>query len=105
MHYGGSEPLDAVNQLRYGVVMFDPKILDDIARRLSGAIPDSAKALQSDVEKNMRATLQSIFTKLDLVTREEFDVQTKVLSRSRAKIEQLEKQVAALEAQLPKKDV
>ena len=88
----------------YGSHMLDPKILDDIAQRLSGAMPESAKALQSDLEKNMRATLQSIFSKLDLVTREEFDVQNKVLARSRAKIEQLEKQVAALEAQLLKKD-
>ena len=54
------------------------------------------------MEKNLRAAVQAALAKLDLVTREEFDVQTKVLARSRAKIEQLEKQVAGLEAELLK---
>lgn len=80
--------------------MLDAKLLDEIAQRLSGAMPASAKAVQADLEKNLRAATQSVFAKLDLVTREEFDVQAKVLARSREKIEQLEKQVAALEAQL-----
>ena len=84
--------------------MLDPKIIDDISRRLSGAMPASAKALQQDLEKNLRAAVQAVFAKLDLVTREEFDVQMKVLARSRAKIEELEKQVAALEAKLLNKD-
>ena len=83
--------------------MLDPKIIDDISRRLSGAMPAGAKALQQDLEKNLRAAVQAVFAKLDLVTREEFDVQSKVLARSRAKIEQLEQQVAALEQQLLKK--
>jgi BMFP domain-containing protein YqiC len=52
------------------------------------------------LEKNLRATLQATLSKLDLVTREEFDVQTKVLARTRAKIEALEKVVADLENQL-----
>ena len=80
--------------------MLDAKLLDDIAKRLSGAVPKSAKAVQADVEKNLRAATESVFSKLDLVTREEFDVQRKVLARSREKIEQLEKQVAELEARL-----
>ena len=80
--------------------MFDAKLLDDIAKRLSDAIPASAKTVQADVEKNLRAATQSVFARLDLVTREEFDVQRKVLARSRSKIEQLEKQVAELEARL-----
>lgn len=80
--------------------MLDPTLLDDIAKRISGAMPASAKAVQADLEKNLRAAVQSAFARLDLVTREEFDVQTKVLARSRAKIEQLEKQVAELEAKL-----
>jgi len=80
--------------------MLDNKVLDDIARRLSGAMPATAKAVQNDLEKNLRAATQAVFAKLDLVTREEFDVQRKVLARSREKIEQLEKQVAELEARL-----
>jgi BMFP domain-containing protein YqiC len=83
--------------------VLDPKFIDDLARRLTGAMPASAKTLQADLEKNLRAAMQSVFGRLDLVTREEFDVQTKVLARSRAKIEQLEQQVAALEQQLLKK--
>ena len=83
--------------------MLDAKLLDDIAKRLSSAVPASAKAVQADVEKNLRAATQSVFSRLDLVTREEFDVQSKVLARSRSKIEQLERQVAELEARLLKK--
>ena len=82
--------------------MLDNKVLDDIARRLSGAMPATAKTVQNDLEKNLRAATQAVFAKLDLVTREEFDVQRKVLARSREKIEQLEKQVAELEARLLK---
>ena len=82
--------------------MSDAKLLDDIARRLTNAMPASARAVQEDLEKNLRAAAQSAFAKLDLVTREEFDVQCKLLARSRAKIESLEKQVAELEAKLLK---
>jgi len=88
--------------LRYRYRMLDNKVLDDIARRLSGAMPATAKAVQNDLDKNLRAATQAVFAKLDLVTREEFDVQRKVLARSREKIEQLEKQVAELEARLLK---
>ena len=83
--------------------MLDAKLLDDIARRVTNAMPPAAKSLQQDLEKNLRATMQSVLSRMDLVTREEFDVQSKVLARSRAKLEQLEKQVAALEAQLLEK--
>jgi len=82
--------------------MLDPKLLDDLTRRLAGAMPPAAKAMQADMEKNLRAAVQAALARLDLVTREEFDVQTKVLARSRDKIEHLEKQIAALEAQLLK---
>lgn len=82
--------------------MLDSRIFDDIARRLSDAMPASARAVQDDLEKNMRAGVQAAFARLDLVTREEFDVQRKLLARSRAKIELLEKQVAELETKLLK---
>ena len=83
--------------------MLDPKFLDDLAQRLSRAMPPAAKSVQDELEKNLRAATQSVFARLDLVTREEFDVQCKVLARSRAKIDELEKQVAELEAKLLKK--
>ena len=80
--------------------MIDPKIFDDLARRLSESVPTGVKQLQADFEKNARATLQAAFAKMDLVTREEFDVQQKVLARTRQRLEALEQQVAVLEARV-----
>ena len=77
--------------------MIDPKIFNDMANKLASAIPAGARDIQHDLEKNFKAILQSKFTKLDLVTREEFDVQKAVLQRTREKLETLEKQVAELE--------
>lgn len=77
--------------------------LDELARKLIDALPGSVGELRADVEKNFRSALQSGFTKMDLVTREEFDVQTEVLARTRVKVENLEKQLAALEAALASK--
>jgi len=82
--------------------MMDPKILDDLSRRLADAVPPGLRALQQDLEKNFRAALQGTFAKLDLVTREEFDVQSEVLARTRMKVEALERQIAVLEEQLLK---
>ena len=76
---------------------FDPKIFDDLASKLTDAIPEGARELQMDMEKNARTLLSNTLDRLDLVTREEFDVQKAVLARTRAKVEALEKQVAALE--------
>jgi BMFP domain-containing protein YqiC len=70
---------------------------DDLSEKLSSAIPSSVKQMKKDVEKNFRAILSSAFSKMELVTREEFDAQTKVLARTRKKLEELEKIVAELE--------
>jgi Uncharacterized protein conserved in bacteria len=78
----------------------DPKIIDDMARRLAEAIPAGIRELQQDLEKNFSAVLHSVFARLDLVTRDEFDVQTQVLARTRERLEALQEQVAKLEAQL-----
>lgn len=83
--------------------MLDPKILDDISKRLNDALPANLKALQGDLEKNLHAAVQSVFSRLDLVSREEFDVQSRVLARSRQKIDQLEQQLAELESRILKK--
>lgn len=77
--------------------MIDPKILDDLAKRLADAVPSGIRDLQRDLEKNFRAVLQGAFAKLDLVTREEFDVQAAVLNRTRTKLDALEQQVADME--------
>lgn len=76
---------------------FDPRLIDDIARRLAGAVPESVSALRRDLETNFKGVLQSQLAKLDLVTREEFDVQANVLKRTRAKLTALEKRLAELE--------
>lgn len=78
--------------------MLDPKAFDDFAKRFAEAVPPGLRQFQAEMEKNIHAALQSTFAKLDLVTREEFEVQQGVLARTRAKLEALEKQVAELEA-------
>lgn len=77
--------------------MLNMKLLDDIARQISETIPAGMKEMQGDVKKNIRTLLEGSLAKLDLVTREEFDAQTKVLARTREKLEQLEKTVTELE--------
>ena len=76
--------------------MFTPKSLDEIAAKLSAAIANSPV---KDIEKNARAMLAQGFAKLDLVTREEFDVQAQLLARTQEKLAELEARVAAQEAQ------
>jgi BMFP domain-containing protein YqiC len=78
--------------------MFDPKQLDDLARRLSASMPKGVQVLQEDLNRGFRATLEAGLGKLDLVTREEFDVQAAVLARTRAKLDALQARVAELEA-------
>lgn len=75
--------------------MNNPKFLDEISAKLNEAIANSPA---KDFEKNARALLAQGFTKLDLVTREEFDIQAQLLARTRQKLDELEARVAALEA-------
>jgi len=82
--------------------MFDTKTIDDIANRLADAVPSSFSNLKEDMEKNFHAILQSALGKLDLVTREEFEVQKAVLAKTRSKLEDLEKAVAEIEQNLNK---
>lgn len=74
--------------------------IENLVKRLSNSLPAGLHHLQEDLEKNFRAVLQSSFAKMDLVSREEFDVQKAVLARTREKLEALEKQVAKLEENL-----
>jgi hypothetical protein len=80
---------------------FDPRLIDDLARRLAGSVPESVMALRRDLEQNFKGVLQSQLAKLDLVTREEFDVQAAVLKRTREKLAALEQRLAALEGPGP----
>lgn len=74
--------------------MLNSKILDDLSARIEAAI---AASPARDIQKNLKAIVSSSLSKLDLVTREEFDVQREVLARSREKIMQLEARLAELE--------
>ncbi|MFH1599622.1 MAG: accessory factor UbiK family protein [Pseudomonadota bacterium] len=77
--------------------MIDLKNIDDLARKLSDLVPPGLKDARADLEQNFKATLQSGLNRLDLVTREEFDVQRAVLLRTREKLEALERKLAQLE--------
>lgn len=74
-----------------------PPNIDELARRLADSLPGGLKALQADAEQNFRAVLHAGLSRLELVTREEFDVQAAVLRRTREKLEALEARLAALE--------
>lgn len=71
--------------------------IDEIARRLLESLPPGLRTLREDAEQNFRAVLRASLSRLDLVARDEFDAQTRVLERTRARLEELEKKVAALE--------
>lgn len=78
----------------------DTHFIDDLAQRLADALPPGLHALRNDIERNFNAVLRARLEKLDLVTRDEFDAQVRVLTRSRAKLEELEKKFAELEQRL-----
>ena len=73
--------------------------LDDLAKKLSALLPEPVRHMQVDVEKNKRGQLEGGLQKMNLVTREEFDIQSAVLLRTREKLEALEKRLVALEIQ------
>ncbi|MDD2863426.1 MAG: accessory factor UbiK family protein [Methylococcales bacterium] len=79
--------------------MFDTKTIDDMASKLAGVLPPALHTVKEDLEKTFKAILQSALGKMDLVTREEFEVQKLVLAKTRANLEALEKRIEALEPQ------
>ncbi len=80
--------------------MLDNNTLNDLASKLSAAIPESVQTIRSDVEKNLRAILESGLEQMNLVSREEFDVQAALLERTLEKLDQLEQQLKELEKNL-----
>jgi BMFP domain-containing protein YqiC len=82
----------------------DKNIIDQLASKLADAIPGDLRTLLTDVESNFRSLLQTTLGKLDLVTREEFEVQRKVLERTREKLERLEQALTELQASTPNPD-
>jgi ubiquinone biosynthesis accessory factor UbiK len=71
--------------------------IDEIARKLLERVPPALRSVQQDLETNFRAILRERLSKLDLVARDEFDAQTRVLERTRARLEALEARLAVLE--------
>jgi len=71
--------------------------IDELARRLLERVPPAMRSMQADLESNFRAVLRERLSKLDLVSRDEFDAQTRVLERTREKLEALEGRLTALE--------
>lgn len=78
--------------------MIDPKKIEQIARQMHESMPKGIRELGEDMEKKIRQVLQSQLSRLDLVNREEFDVQTQVLLRTREKLTRLEQRLDELEA-------
>ena len=78
--------------------MIDPKVFDEMAKRLSDLVPNGLHVVKDDLQTNFKAALQAAFSQLDLVTRDEFDVQVNALAKARAKLASLEAQVQALGA-------
>jgi ubiquinone biosynthesis accessory factor UbiK len=77
----------------------DTPRIDEIARRLLESVPPGLRAMQRDLESNFRAVLRASLSKLDLVSRDEFDAQVRVLERTRARLEELERRLAEKEGQ------
>ena len=77
--------------------MIDPNVLDQLTNRLSDSIPDNFKLLQGDLEKNFRATIQSLFNDMNLVSRDEFDIQAALLARTVEKLKLMEERINELE--------
>ena len=75
--------------------------LDDLARRLADSVPESLRAFGRDMESNFKAVLQAQLSKLDLVTRQDFDVQAAMLERTQSKLVALEARLMEIEAKLP----
>ena len=75
----------------------EPRLIDDLARKLAARLPDGLGHLSDDLQNNFKAVLQSGLGKLDLVTRREFDVQRQVLERTREKLDALTKRLDELE--------
>jgi len=78
--------------------MIEPRALDDLARRIGALLPPGLDRVPADLRENLKALVSASLDRMDVVTREEFDVQAAVLARTREKLEALERRVSALEA-------
>lgn len=79
------------------------KTVSEIVRKFSAAVPEDLKTAKEGLEKNARATVEGAFQRLDLVTREEFDVQVMLLTKSQQRVKELEQRISQLEKLINKK--
>ena len=78
----------------------NPNSLDELAKRLAESVPESVKAFGRDIEGNFKAVLQAQLSKLELVSRQDFDVQAAILERTQARLAEMESRLKDLEAKL-----
>ena len=83
--------------------MFEPKSFDELTKKLFAILPASVQTFENDIQQKFRAILQTAFSQMNLVTREEFDVQCKVLARTREKLEAMQQDLALLLTEKPSK--
>jgi BMFP domain-containing protein YqiC len=91
----GDTPASA--SCRRRLIVMDSFRIDEIARRLLARVPPAVRSVQQDLESNFRAVLRERLSRLDLVSRDEFEAQTRVLERTRARLEALEARLTELE--------
>ena len=83
---------------------FNETKIEQLSKKLINTIPDNYDILRDEIEENFKSLLSTTFSKMDLVTREEFDIQVAVLARTRKKLEDLETILSSLEKNNPKKN-
>jgi BMFP domain-containing protein YqiC len=109
--FGAQRSQSCVNEVRRGqrlgaasrgveMSFINSSGLDDLAKRLADSVPESLRAFGRDLEGNFKAVLQAQLAKLDLVTRQDFDVQAAILERTQAKLTAIEARLKELEAKL-----
>ena len=79
--------------------MINSSTIESLAEKVTSSLPSGGKALADDLKKNLRTGLTSALDRMDLVTREEYEIQTELLARTRTRLETLEQQVADLESE------
>jgi len=85
------------------MIMFKPEKFDEVVQQFTRLLPEDMQQARADIQKNMKAALSATLARMDLVTREEFEVQTALLARTRALLEEMEAKLGKLEAELEKK--
>lgn len=83
--------------------MFKPEKLDEVVQQFTRLLPEDLQQARLDIEKNMKAAMSATLAKMDLVTREEFDIQCELLARTRMLLDEAEARIVKLEAALGEK--